>query len=204
MRIISGSLGGRIVKTVPGEGMRPAMQRTREALFSLLEADGLQYPGLKVLDLFAGSGSLAFECISRGAEFAELVENGSKIVKNISANMAELNIRDKCHVTEMDARKFLKIRKCQPFDLVFIDPPYRLKIIQTMLTGLLVRDWLENGAYIVAELEKGEQPETPAGLRKLAERLFGQTCLHVWRYEKVDKVEMDRQTFNNESGEEHA
>ena len=90
MRIISGRLGGRNLKTVEGEGYRPAMGKTREALFSMLAARGIDWYSARVLDLFAGSGSLAFEAISRGAEHALLVEMAPQAVRCLKANIAAL------------------------------------------------------------------------------------------------------------------
>ena len=87
MRIISGRLGGRTLKTVEGEGYRPAMSKTREALFSMLAARGLVWSTARVLDLFAGSGSLAFEAISRGAPHALLVENSVQAMRCLQANV---------------------------------------------------------------------------------------------------------------------
>ena len=92
MRIISGRLGGRRIKTVEGEGYRPAMGKTRESLFSMLTSRGVVWEGARVLDLFAGSGSLAFEAVSRGAELAVLVENSAVAARCLADNIRQLGL----------------------------------------------------------------------------------------------------------------
>ena len=108
MRIISGRLGGRNLKTVEGEGYRPAMGKTREALFSMLTARGIDWHSTRVLDLFAGSGSLAFEAISRGAPHALLVEMAPPAVRCLKANIASLEVQDEARIASEDVLRVLK------------------------------------------------------------------------------------------------
>src|SRR5574344_631800 len=102
MRMMSGRLGRRNLKTVEGEGYRPAMGKTREALFSMLAARGMDWYSARVLDLFAGSGSLAFEAISRGAEHALLVEMAPQAVRCLKANIAALGVEDEARIVSDD------------------------------------------------------------------------------------------------------
>ncbi|MBD5626707.1 MAG: 16S rRNA (guanine(966)-N(2))-methyltransferase RsmD [Desulfovibrio sp.] len=180
MRVIAGAFGGRRLATPAGEGCRPAMGRTREALFSMLEARGADMAGARVLDIFAGSGSLAFEALSRGAPEAVLVENAQNALRALEANVAALGVEGRARVIREDALRFLRRRAVQPFDLVFLDPPYRKGLAQQALTALAANGWLAPGALVAAEVEEGLSLAPIQGLEPLAERRFGQTVIHIW------------------------
>lgn len=180
MKIISGFLGGREIKIAPGVGVRPAMGRTRESLFSMLEARGFVWENSRILDLFAGGGSLGIECVSRGAARAVFVENSKEAADWLAKNIAALGIGDKCRVARADATRFLRGAPGAAFDLVFIDPPYRRDLARPVLAAL-ARGWVAPGGYIVAELEPDLEPEDPLDTDKIADRLFGQTRLHIWK-----------------------
>lgn len=180
MRIIAGTLGGRRLKTVEGEGYRPAMGKTREALFSMLEARGLVWDGLRVLDLFAGSGSLAFECLSRGAQEALLVEQSAAAARCLARNIDDLGLGERARLVREDVRKTLLRPPRFPFGLVFLDPPYHKNLCNMALTGLVERGWLTPGAFITAEVELEAKVRTPDGLELLTERHFGQTRILIW------------------------
>ena len=124
MRIIAGALGGRNLKTVEGPGYRPATAKVREAIFSMLSSRGVVWSGLRVLDLFAGSGSLSFEALSRGAQEVCLVEREPKVVQCLNQNVEALDVSDRCRVAESDVLRFLRGRAYQPYDVIFADPPY--------------------------------------------------------------------------------
>lgn len=180
MRIISGSARGRTLKTASGDGLRPAMARTRESLFSMLEARGMVWEKSIVLDLFAGCGSLAFECLSRGAAQAWLVDNGEPALACMAKNVDMLDMSDKCHLTRMDVRQFLRATPPAVFDIVFIDPPYRRNLVDGCLCQLATGAWLAQGAFVVAEVEKNNKVSAPDKFLPVVERMFGQTCLHIW------------------------
>lgn len=115
MRIIAGQYKGRSLKTTTGPGFRPAMGKVREALFSMLEARGVDWPEARVLDLFAGSGSLGFEALSRGAAKVGFVEAASYAVKVIEANAGLLDVeRERIAVWREDALKLLSRRPEAP------------------------------------------------------------------------------------------
>ena len=154
MRIISGRLGGRRIRTVEGEGYRPAMGKTRESLFSMLTSRGVVWEGARVLDLFAGSGSLAFEAVSRGAALAVLVENSAAAARCLADNIRQLGVEDCVRLIRDDVRKTLNNTPLGCFDLVFLDPPYRKNLLNATLQGLLRRNWLAPGALVCAEIEK--------------------------------------------------
>lgn len=185
MRVIAGTFRGRKLATPQGESCRPAMGRTREALFSMLEARGAVMAGARVLDLFAGSGSLAFEALSRGASEAWLVENARPSLAAIEANVAALGLEGRVRVFREDVLRFLR-RPAHtlaggPFDLIFLDPPYRKALLQPALTALAAPGWLAPGALVAAEVEEGLEPEPVPGLAPLVLRRFGQTVIHIWQ-----------------------
>ena len=181
MRIISGSLGGRRLHTVEGEGYRPAMGKTREALFSMLLSRGMQFADARVLDLFAGSGSLGFEALSRGAGEALFVENGLAPARCLARNIEELGVQNRARLLRDDVRKVLLRPPADPIDLVFIDPPYRKNLLNMCLTGLEERGLLAPEAFITAELEKGAPFSAPESWELLADRAFGQTRILIWK-----------------------
>ena len=170
MKIIAGALKGRTLKTVSGPGYRPAMGKVRESLFSLLEARGVIWAESIILDLFAGSGSLAFEAISRGAQKAYFVEKDPKAAACIANNAGTLGISEKCIIATEDA------------SVVFIDPPYAENLLPQTLKNLLRREWLEDGAFVIAEVEKNLKinPESFEGLTLELDRNYGSTRIIIW------------------------
>ncbi len=180
MRIIAGGLGGRVLKTVEGEGYRPAMGRTREALFSMLASRGLVWGETRVLDLFAGSGSLAFEALSRGAPSAMLVENAATAMRCLRENVAALGLEGQAHPIKECVLRFLKRWPPEGFELAFMDPPYRKNLVEPALRALADRGWLAPGALVTAEIERDARLTPPASFNLLAERIFGQTRICIW------------------------
>lgn len=181
MRIISGSLRGREIRAPKGDETRPAMARTRASLFSMLEARALDWPRTRVLDLFAGAGSLAFEALSRGANCAILVDNSPNLGPVMAVNIARLDLVDRCSFLKDDCLRFLRRPPLQPFNLVFVDPPYRRDYASPILKRLVENDWLAPGAYVAAELEKGAKIVVPNALLPETERPFGQTVVKIWK-----------------------
>ncbi|MDL2267725.1 16S rRNA (guanine(966)-N(2))-methyltransferase RsmD [Desulfovibrio sp. OttesenSCG-928-G15] len=184
MRIISGAYRGRPLKTTTGPGFRPAMGKVREALFSMLEARGVYWPEARVLDIFAGSGSLGFEALSRGAAEVCFVENASYAVKVIAANAKMLQVEpERLRIIQDDAAKALTARQARPFDVVFIDPPYKLDALGRTLESLCKQAWVGPNSVINAEVE-AKLPFDPLAahpaLALLADRTYGQTRVILW------------------------
>ena len=184
MRIISGALKGRELKTSVGPGYRPAMSKVRAAIFSMLEARGVVWPGARVLDIFAGSGSLGFEALSRGAPFVCFVEMDKKAARVIRENAEKFGLdAGRYAVHAKDARTFLSSRDMDPFDVIFIDPPYRENFLASSLTAVLRKNWLREGGVINAEVERGIKfdPEVDfPPLACIADREYGQTRVVLW------------------------
>lgn len=186
MRIISGEFRGRELKTTVGPGYRPAMAKVRQAIFSMLEARGVAWPQTRVLDLFAGSGSLGLETLSRGAPFACFVETDKKAAALIAENAARFGLdAARYAVKKQEVRAFLAARSMPSFDVIFIDPPYRGNFLSASINGVLRKEWLRPGGIINAEVEhtiaidpEGDFP----GLECVADRTYGQTRVLLWSH----------------------
>ncbi len=184
MRIIAGAWRGRNLKTTTGPGLRPAMGKVREALFSMIETRVDLGPETRVLDLFAGSGSLGFEAMSRGAGHVDFVENAPYAAKVIQANAEHLELEpDRFSVRREDVLKFLRKLARIPYDLVFIDPPYQLAALDTVLKSLCENRYLAPGALVNAEVESRlpfDPARVPSDLSPQADRAYGQTRVLLW------------------------
>jgi len=163
---------------VPGDATRPTSDRVREALFSIV---GDRVVGARVLDLFAGTGALAIEALSRGAASAVLVEQAPQAITVIRANLEALDLERVATVRRTRAEVYLRTQRDGPFDLVFLDPPYAIGV--GMLAGLLAR--LERGALVPGALvavessSRAEPPPWPASLLPESPRRYGDTALHL-------------------------
>jgi len=191
MRIIAGEFRGRRLRTVEGPGYRPATGRVREAFFSMLDARGLVWPECSVLDLFAGSGSLAFEAASRGARRVCLVENAASAVQCLAQNAADLGLpAARCRILREDALRLLarRNRKGQEypgerFDVVFLDPPYGMRLVPAALRELVRGQWLAPDALVLAEMEAQTRIDEAAHeeLVCAGKREHGQTRILLWQ-----------------------
>ncbi len=176
MRIIAGRLGGRRLR-VPAAGVRPTGERVREALFARLG----DLAGVRVLDLFAGSGALGLEGISRGAASVVFVERAAAAAAGIRANVSSLGIAGEARTLRGDTVSVLRRlgRSRERFDLVFLDPPWaEPEEPDRTLRALVVSGVLAPGATVVVETGRGRSPAEIAGLVKLDERRYGDTVIH--------------------------
>jgi 16S rRNA (guanine966-N2)-methyltransferase len=177
MRIVAGTFRGRPLVAPKGQSTRPTADRTRQALFDVLEhapwSSGLA--GLRVIDLFAGSGALGLEALSRGAAFCLMVETDAAARGAIGANIEALNLFGRTRVHRRDATA-LGARPAAdggPFDLALIDPPYGKGLGERALGSLAAGDWLAPGALVALERGVGDPaPETP-GYERLDQRTWG-------------------------------
>lgn len=184
MRIIAGDFKGREVKTTAGPGYRPAMSKVRQAVFSMLESRGIVWPKARVLDIFAGSGSLGLEALSRGAPFACFVEKDPKAARLITENAVRFGVEASRYLVQtLEARVFLAERSLPPFDVIFIDPPYRGNFLSSSIKAVLRKDWLIDGGVINAEVERTITLDPDADfppLECIADRTYGQTRVVLW------------------------
>lgn len=179
-RIISGTAGGRSLRTLDGAGTRPTTDRVREALFSRLEHRGLLH-GSHVLDLYAGSGALGLEAASRGAAQVLLVESNRRAAAVIRHNVQTVGRPGVRLLLDTVVRA---LRAGPPsgrrMDLVLIDPPYDLseEALATDLATLVAHDWLAPDAFVVVERSsRSPQPTWPEGLELSGEKRYGETTI---------------------------
>jgi len=187
MRIIGGRHKGTALASV-GNGdaaahLRPTSDRVRESIFNLLVNGGYGDPitDARVLDLFAGTGALAFEAISRGAEFALLIDDGVKARGLVRQNIDILRVIGQTKLFRRDATR-LGPAKQGAFDLIFLDPPYGKELGQKALTAALEGGWINPDAIIV--WEEGSQQIAPQGFDMLDARAYGDTWVHILRCRK--------------------
>lgn len=184
MRIVGGRFGGRpLVGPRPGIGtIRPTSDRLRESLFNVLAHayDGV-VEGARVLDLFAGTGAMAFEALSRGAAFALLVDDGTEARGLIRENQTALGLAGLSRVYRRDATRLGPIGPMPPFGLVFCDPPYRKGLGEKALSSARDGGWLEAGALVVLEEAAGVEIAVPEGFAVIEQRAYGETQVVMLR-----------------------
>ena len=149
MRIITGSARGTKLDTLEGETTRPTTDKVKEAVFSMLQFD---IKGRAVLDLFAGSGQLALEALSRGAARATLIDQSRDAIAIITANAKKTHLYEKCRISNADYTSFIRgAAGRDKYDIVFLDPPYNSGLLAASLKSIASADILNTGAYIVCE-----------------------------------------------------
>lgn len=175
MRVITGLARGRRLETLPGEVTRPTSEKVKESLFSAIQFD---IEGRRVLDLFAGSGQLGIEALSRGASGCVFVDKNTDAVKVIRQNLQNTGLFAKAQVLGTDAMTYLT-RPGDRFDLVFLDPPYAADLLLPALQK--VEPLVNDGGIIVCETEDGvELPEAVGRFTVARTYRFGR--IHVWLY----------------------
>ncbi len=178
MRIIGGRFKGRLLQAPSGLATRPTSDRLRETLFNVL-AHGYDDPitGARVLDLFAGTGALGLEALSRGAAFVQFVEEAAVARGLIKANVEALGVAGVTKVYRRDATYMGPVAPAEPFSLIFCDPPYGKGLAALALASALKGGWLVPDALIIVE-EKADQTDIlPSGFEEIEERLYGDTKL---------------------------
>lgn len=184
MRIVGGTLRGlKLADVGAGDAtahLRPTTDRVREAVFNLLVngTHGNPLPGARVLDLFAGTGALGLEALSRGADHATFVDNGAKAQALIRGNVAKARAEGATALLRQDATR-LAANGDAPFGLVFVDPPYALGLGERAVASALQGGWLAPGAVLV--WEESRQPLVPAPFVLLDRRRYGDTLVTLAR-----------------------
>jgi 16S rRNA (guanine966-N2)-methyltransferase len=174
LRIVAGRFKGRALAGPRGDGIRPTSDRLRETVFNVLaHAHGDPVPGARVLDLFAGTGALGLEALSRGASYCLFVDEGVEARALIRANIEALGVAAVARLFKRDATKLGEPGPIAPFDLVFCDPPYRRGLAERALMSAASGGWLRPEALCVVEEAADAALELPAGFETLDERAAG-------------------------------
>ena len=187
MKIISGKYKNRLLPTSKKLGYRPSTTKFREAVFSILSSgefiESSPIIGARVLDLFAGSGSLSFEALSRGAASILLVDKEEGHLKMAKEFAKKINQEGKVHTLRADALNLPKLDI--KYQLVFIDPPYYNGYIKQSINNLILHKLLEDKAIIVVEMSAQEQVELPVNVEIVKEKLYSNNKLLVLRYIQI-------------------
>ena len=183
MKITGGKSRGRPLASLKGMEIRPTSSKVREAIFNIL---GQDMTGIKVLDLFAGTGILGIEALSRGAEGAVFIDKSDKAINIINKNLAHCGYQDICRVLKRDILKGFSIESLPAklgINLVFIDPPYGKGIIHPVMEMLSGSGILAGQALIITESSKNDKlPERIETLLLSDTRIYGETKIDIFKY----------------------
>lgn len=183
MRITAGTHRGRNLKVPEGEAVRPTTDKVRQAIFNILKAYDLPVDAV-VIDGFAGSGALGLEAISRGAAHVTLIEKNTAHMKFIKDNAAGMKIEGQCKfMAKAVAQVGVKPDSAAPAQLVFLDPPYRMGLLEPALQALAQGGWIAPDAVIVCEHENHAALAEAEGFTLLDQRSYGSTQISFLRYQ---------------------
>jgi 16S rRNA (guanine966-N2)-methyltransferase len=186
MRVIAGSAKGRRLRATKAPEMRPTTDMARQTIFDIL---GDVVRGARVLDLFAGAGTLGIEALSRGAAEAVFVDNDRDACSIILGNLEVTGLRASATIRRADVLRYSAKPASNPFDLVFLDPPYGrgLGFVIRVLGKIAAGSWVRQGGTVVVEAEVGHL-QWPPGFRETRTRRFGRTHVHmaVWDASRAD------------------
>ena len=183
MRVVAGSQKGRRLKQPTGQGLRPTSARVKEALFSIIAE---RLPNAHVLDLYAGTGALGLEALSRGARNVVFVENQPTSIHILRENIALCGLMDKSTIIAQDVTAYLSTdfswQNSSPFDVVFADPPYEVSDLELLLTKLDACDQLASHGLVVMEhFKKTSLPATAGRLHQTRQARYGDTMLTFYQ-----------------------
>ncbi|WP_434053319.1 MAG: 16S rRNA (guanine(966)-N(2))-methyltransferase RsmD [Roseibium sp.] len=184
MRIVAGRFRGKSLATPRSHGTRPTSDRLRETIFNIL-AHGLAFDvdGARVLDLFAGTGALGFEAISRGARHCTFIEEGAEARGVIRTNMENLGLNGVAKIFRRDATRLGAAGTIDPFNLVFADPPYGKGLGELAFASAARGGWLAPGALCILEETAAAAPELPAGFSETDRRQAGESQVIFLQYD---------------------
>ncbi len=176
MRVITGSARGMVLRTLEGESVRPTTDKVKEAVFSAIQ---FEIEGRRVLDLFAGSGQLGIEALSRDAESCVFVDADKNAVRIVKENLEKTKLAFKANVMQTDSLAFLGMTD-RVFDIAFLDPPFGTGLLQKALAK--VEPHIAEGGLVICEHPFGEDmPEIQGGLEKQREYKYSKTAVTVYR-----------------------
>lgn len=179
MRVVAGRLSGRTIRTPATDAVRPTYDRVRESVFAIVEPE---LEDAVVLDLFAGSGSLGIESLSRGARSATFVEKDPGVLRVTRENVESLGLTEQCRLVRGDAMVLLTSAvPGGPFDVVFVDPPYESGLAAEALESLSLSGHLSEGAVVVVEHSAGDELDDTVGrLTRIRSKRYGSTTVDFY------------------------
>lgn len=183
MRVVAGRFRGRALVAPDDMSIRPTSDRVRESVFNIL-AHGVEdftLAGVRVIDLFAGTGALGIEAVSRGAAFCLFVEEAAEARALIRRNVEALGLTGETRIFRRDATDLGPAGNMEPYGLAFLDPPYGKGLGEKALAGLVDGNWLKPGAICVLEEKAGLALSLPSGLEQLDSRSWGETEVRFLR-----------------------
>ena len=183
MRIVAGKFRGASIEAPKGLATRPTSDRVRQALFNVLEHGPARFDfeGARVLDLFAGSGALGLEALSRGARCAVFIEESPTARAAIRRNVEALGLTGVTKIRRRDATKLGEAGTLQPFQLIFCDPPYGKRLAERALEEAIDGGWTEQGAIAVLEESIDVAVSWPPSFREIDRRRYGDTQIAIAR-----------------------
>jgi 16S rRNA (guanine966-N2)-methyltransferase len=183
MRIVGGRLRGRLLAAPASQGIRPTADRLRESLFNILvHAYGDPITDARVLDLFAGTGALGLEALSRGAAFALFIDEGAEARALLRENVATLGLGGTTRIFRRDATRLGTAHPIEPFSVAFLDPPYGRGLAEQALASARAGGWLAPGALAVVEEAAKPGFTAPEGFEELERRNYDDSALIVLRH----------------------
>ena len=183
MRIVAGKFRGRAIASPEHDGLRPTSDRTRESIFNILAhgVEDFSLTGARVIDLFAGTGALGLEALSRGASYCLFVEDAAEARALIRRNVEAFGLTGETRIFRRDATDLGPAGHIARFDVAFLDAPYGQGLCSKALAGLIAGQWLNPAALAVLEDRAGSALIVPAGTTLLATRTWGETEVHFIR-----------------------
>jgi len=181
MRVISGSAKGRRLKGPPDNGTRPMIDRVKESLFGILMGYGVIRG--RVLDLFAGTGSIGIECLSRGAEWVDFVEQRAAVCRVIKENLAHTQFSEQARIHQMPVESFIAQKRHEPYAIIVLDPPYASPTIEATLDAVAASPLVQDGTIVVLGHWPRLTPKEHYGhLTQLTTRRLGDSAFTIFEY----------------------
>lgn len=181
LRIISGELKGRRINVPDSKLIRPTTDRVRETLFNLLN-NRIDFEGIKVLDIYAGSGSLGLECLSRGASSVDFVEKNFAIYRNLEENIKSVGAEEKCRIFKMEALRYSSLYNDLEYNLILADPPFFRNDIYGVVKNLINNRYLTKDGRIIIERSIQTRKDDISSFEKEPFKIIGDACLYELTY----------------------
>lgn len=179
MRIIAGKFKGRIIKFPNSKLVRPTTDKVKESLFNYL-VHSIDFDEIKVCDVYAGSGSLGLEALSRGAGEVHFVEKDFHVSKMLQENIASLGAEDECKIFRMEAVRFSKMSEHERYDLILADPPFFKDDIHKVVQNVLTNGFLTGDGILLVERSIQTQKEDEAAFGKAAQKRLGDSLIYLF------------------------